>query len=193
MPALFWICLPNPLTGKCEVYVTEHLTLPFKANNAFFYYTDLERAGQFYQEVLGFALAADYGMAKIFRIAQSSFLTLVEASKGMHAADEPKTVTLALVTDEVEGWYEYLDRQRVTMHRPLSVKPGQPHDGFVALDPEGYFLEFERFNPHVQNEQLLPILRGLTPVPSGSVPHLDVRATILWLYYRNLEQIRHIL
>ena len=160
------------------------------ANNAFFYYADLERAGRFYQEVLGFDLAADYGMAKIFRLAQSSFLTLVEASKGMHGVDEPKTVTLALVTNEVEGWYEYLVHQRVTMHRPLSVEPGQSHDGFVVLDPEGYFLEFERFNPHPQNEQILPTLHSLVPVSSRSAPHLDVKATILWLYYQDMKQIR---
>ena len=137
--------------------------LPCQANNAFFYYADLARATAFYQEIIGATLVADYGYAKIFQLAATSFLTLVDGNRGMHSPSEPKTVTLALVSEQVEVWYSYLQGQGVTIRNPLNYRPGQAHDGFVALDPEGYFLEVERFNPHPENEQLLPLLQKLTP------------------------------
>ena len=118
----------------------------------------------------------------------------------MHSSSEPKSVTLAVITDEVEGWFEYLSQLGVNMRSPLSVGQDRPHDGFVAVDPEGYFLEFERFNPHSENISLLPILESVEPVfPDGgeTAPgvmttrprSLGVRGTVLWLYYRDLDLI----
>jgi len=159
------------------------------ATNAFYYYADVEAAWRFYTEVLGMQTVADYGFAKILRVAPTSYLTLVDAERGMHSADEPKTATLALVTDEVEGWYAYLQDAGVPIRSEFRPATERPHVGFVAVDPEGYFLEFERFEPHAENEQLLPALEKLQPLypdPSGGStrpPELGVRATIQWLYY----------
>ncbi|UCC24383.1 MAG: VOC family protein, partial [Gemmatimonadales bacterium] len=115
------------------------------ATNAFYYYRDVEAAWAFYRDVLGFETVADYGFAKILRVAPASYLTLVDETRGMHSVDEPRSVTLAIVTEEVEGWWAYLSEREVPVRAPLGeVEPGQPHDGFVAIDPEGYFLEFER-------------------------------------------------
>ena len=161
------------------------------ATNAFYYYADVEAAWRFYTEILGMQTVADYGFAKILRVAPTSYLTLVDAERGMHSADEPKTVTLALVTDEVEGWYAYLQDAGVPIRSEFRPATGRPHVGFVAVDPEGYFLEFERFEPHAENEHLLPALEQLQPLyPDASLgstrpPELGVRATILWLYYRD--------
>ncbi len=159
------------------------------ANNAFFYYVDLDAAWRFYGDVLGLETVADYGFAKIMRIAKTSYLTLVDAGSGIHSADAPKTVALALVTDELDQWYEYLIAEKVTMRSSsYSPKEGSAHDGFVAVDPEGYFLEFERFNHHPENAQLIPILDGLEsiyPAPNatdGRPPGLGIKATVLWLY-----------
>jgi predicted enzyme related to lactoylglutathione lyase len=163
------------------------------ASNAFYYYADVEGAWAFYRDVLGFETVADYGFAKILRLASSSYLTLVDAESGLHSVDEPKTVTLALVSDQVEEWYEYLSAAGVPMHKPFDPREGSAHDGFVALDPEGYYLEFERFNPHPENETLLPLLSDLEPIypQAGSRPkNLGVRATVLWLYYRDLEAMQ---
>jgi len=161
------------------------------ATNAFYYYADVEAAWGFYTKILGLQTVADYGFAKILRVAPTSYLTLVDAKRGMHSAAEPKTATLALVTDEVEGWYEYLTDAGVPMRAEFQPATGRPHVGFVAIDPEGYFLEFERFEPHEENEHLLPALEQLRPLypnpsaDSSRPPELGVRATILWLYYRD--------
>ena len=170
-------------------------------SNAFYYYRDLEAAWGFYVRTLGFETVADYGFAKILRVGPSSYLTLVDETRGMHSADEPKTVTLAVITDEVEEWWEYLTSQGVDMRAALSSGEGRPHDGFVAVDPEGYLLEFERFNDHPENEALMPVLESMEPLyprVSGAEsesaptrpPHLGVHGTVLWLYYEDLEGIQ---
>jgi predicted enzyme related to lactoylglutathione lyase len=171
---------------------------PIVAMNAFYYYEDLDAAWGFYTRVLGFATVADHGFAKILRVGPDSYLTLMDEHHGVHSSSEPKTATLAVVTDEVEGWWDYLNGQSVEMRAPLGeVGEGRPHDGFVAIDPEGYFLEFERFNPHPENEILLPMLHQVPPlftdgsdagVGSGSTrpSDLGVRGTVLWLYYQDL-------
>jgi hypothetical protein len=110
-------------------------------------------------------------------------------------------VTLAVLTDEVEGWWEYLSEAGVEMRAPLGAAEGRPHDGFVAIDPEGYFLEFERFNDYPENEALLPILNRVDPLyPDGTETapgivttrpsSLGIRGTVLWLYYADLELIQ---
>lgn len=103
---------------------------------------------------------ADYGFAKIVQVAPKSFTTLVDAEQGAHGADEPKTAAIALVTDQLDEWWDYLQTQNVNMrstaYDPL---PGRAHHGFVAIDTEGYFLEFERFNPRPEKEQLMPVLK----------------------------------
>lgn len=164
-----------------------------RASNLFLYYRDLERASRFYQQTLGLELVADYGMARIFRVTDDSYLVLVDATKGMHDASEPKTVALALVTEQLEGWHTYLASQGLSPRSPFTVRPGRAHDGFVIADPEGYLLEFERFNPHPENERLLPRLAQapLVRAPASPVPDgLGFRATVTWLYYKDLPPMQ---
>ncbi len=166
------------------------------ASNAFFYYRDLEAAEQFYSDILGLKTVADYGFAKILRIARTSYLTLVDAESGMHSADEPKTVAIALITDQLDEWYGYLRRENVPMKSGYNPVAGRPHHGFVVYDPEGYYLEFERFNPHPENETLIPMLAALKtvyPEPGAATRcpgDLGFKATILWLYYKDMQGIQ---
>jgi len=158
-----------------------------EATNAFYYYDDVEAAWAFYRDILGLETVADYGFAKIMQVAPTSLLTLVDAAEGMHSADEPKSVTLAIVTDEVEGWYDHLKAKGVPMRGELTMQEGSAHDGFVAIDPEGYFLEFEWFNEHPENTQLTPQLAAIDPVITSTSPTaLSIHATVLWLYFDEL-------
>jgi hypothetical protein len=186
-----------------EEMIREEATRPaILATNAFYYYSDLPGAWEFYTRVLGFRTVADYGFAKMLQVAPTSYLTLVDETRGMHSSAEPKSVTMAVVTEEVEGWWNYLSELGVPVRSPLGeVGTGRPHDGFVAVDPEGYLLEFERFNPHPENERLIPVLGrteairlpGGTETAPGIVstrpPELGVQATVLWLYYDDLGRI----
>ena len=160
-----------------------------RATNLFLYYKDLERATAFYQKTLGMELVADYEMARIFRVTADSYLILVDATKGMHTADEPKSVALALLTNQLEQWHAYLGTQGIAPKSPFVVRPGRAHDGFVIADPEGYLLEFERFNQHPENETFVPLLATAATVrsPASTVPpELGFNATVTWLYYKDL-------
>lgn len=164
------------------------------ANCALYYYQDLSRATRFYQETLGFELVEDYGFGKLFQVASTSYLMLIDTTVGRHSADEPKTVTTAFLTDELEGWWAYLTALDLPVSAPLNYQPGKPHDGFVVIDPEGYYLEFERFNPHPENALMMPLL---DPLPTRYPPadqtttcpaNLGVKATVTWLYYQDLDR-----
>lgn len=166
------------------------------ANNVFFYYEDVEAAADFYQKIMGFRIAADYGFAKIMQAAPKSFITLVDETKGMHSSSEPKTTAIALVTNELDEWWDYIRTQDIDMRSTeYTITEGGPHDGFVAIDPEGYLLEFERFNDHAENEKFVPILREtrtLYPEPGTSnvPPGLGFNATIVWFYYKDMEGVQ---
>jgi catechol 2,3-dioxygenase-like lactoylglutathione lyase family enzyme len=165
------------------------------ATNVFFYYEDVEAATDFYRDVLGLRVAADYGFARIMQVAPKSFITLVDHTKGMHAADEPKTTAIALVTDQLDEWWDYLRTQEIRMRSTdYAPRAGSAHDGFVAIDPEGYFLEFERFNPHPENAAFMPLLDDTATLPANpdsSVPEgLGFKATVLWFYYKEMEGIQ---
>ena len=93
--------------------------LPFTATNAFWYYADLDAATDFYTRTLGLRVAADYGFAKILQIGETSYLTLVDEEMGMHSSEEPKSVALALITDQLDDWWVYLSAEGVEMRGPV--------------------------------------------------------------------------
>jgi catechol 2,3-dioxygenase-like lactoylglutathione lyase family enzyme len=163
------------------------------ALNTFYYYRDLDRALDFYCRTLGLDLVADFGFAKMIQSSPTSFFTLMDLAYSQHAPDEPKTVTTAFVTEEVEGWYEALRTAGVPIRHELKPDRSKAHEGFVALDPEGYYLEFERFNPHPENDQLLPRLREIEALHAGPAGTLPITATVLWLYYQDMAGIAHFL
>lgn len=165
------------------------------ASNVFFYYEDVEAATAFYNKTMGFRIAADYGFAKIMQVAPKSFITLVDHTVGMHSADEPKTTAIAIVTDQLDEWWDYIQTRDITMRSTeYNPREGSAHDGFVAIDPEGYFLEFERFNPHPENEQFMPVLDAsetLYADPASDVPEgLGFKATVVWFYYKDMAGIQ---
>jgi hypothetical protein len=98
------------------------------------------------------------------------------------------------VTDEIDDWFAYLNEQGVEMRGPLGDASRHPTRGFVVYDPEGYFLEFERFLDHPQNEKLLEQLSSvksvyppkdlLTSRPST----LGIKANVFWLYYQDIPE-----
>ncbi|MGY6558352.1 MAG: VOC family protein [Nitritalea sp.] len=162
-----------------------------QGTNIFLYYEDLAAAERFYGELLGLEKVSDYVFAKTFRIAQDAFLTLVDAAVGRHAADEPKTVAIALLTDELPEWYAYLQAEGVAIKYPYKPKEGAAHDGFVAVDPEGYLLEFETFKQHPENEVLLPQLRRYAPLAlqsEGSSTRKGFYGAVYWAYYEDLQE-----
>lgn len=181
--------------GATQVHADPMSEFGTTASNVFFYYEDLDAATGFYTDIMGFRVAADYGSAKIMQVAHKSFITLVDHESGMHSADEPKTTAIAIVTDQLDEWWNYMQTQDVEMRtKEYKTAPGRAHHGFVAVDPEGYFLEFERFNPHPENEQFMPVLDATETLfarPDSNVPEgLGFKATVVWFYYKDMEKIQ---
>jgi len=175
-----------------KVVLPENLAI--QANNVFFYYKDLDKAVKFYEEILGLERVLDYGFAKIFRISETSYVGLVDEKEGMHKTMELKTVTLSFITNEVDSWYDYLVSKGVEMRGSVRSSTRHATRGFVAYDPEGYFLEFETFLDDPENEKLLHILSTISPVfPSENLKtsrpgDLGFHANVIWLYYKDLEE-----
>ena len=165
---------------------------PILAQNAFLYYRDLGEAEAFYRDVLGLPLAADFGFAKMFQVAESAYLTLVDEAEGMHSADEPKTVAFALVTERLADWQARLDEAGADFRSRFdeeSADPEAAHHGFTVFDPGGYILEFERFLPHPENIDLMPILDAAEPLGGDNAaagPGMGFEAMVVWLYYPDI-------
>jgi len=142
-----------------EAKVTRPATLGVQANIVFLYYKDMPAAQRFYEDVIGLRLAVDQGFSKIYQVSPTSFIGLVDESQGLHRASEAKAVTVSFVTEQIDEWYAYLQARGVKMRGPIGDATRHPTRGFVAYDPEGYYLEFERFLDHPQNTRLLDALR----------------------------------
>jgi catechol 2,3-dioxygenase-like lactoylglutathione lyase family enzyme len=180
---------PTPHINKLLAANSSYRTLPdfgIRASNLFLYYKDLAKAVEFYTQTLGLELVADDAMSKILRITSDSYLVLVDAKNAMHTADEPKTVALAFITDQLDEWYAYLKTTDVKIKYDYHLKPNRPHDGFVIYDTEGYLLEFERFNAHPENENFLPHLNSLNTITTPPLNGLGFKATVVWLYYKDM-------
>ena len=162
------------------------------ATNAFYYYDDVEAAWIFYRDTLGLETVIDYGFAKILRLAESSYLTLVDADEGMHSADEPKIVTLHLVTDELNRWHAYFLEQGIQVEYDGASSRDMPFNSFVVLDSEGYRLRFARYNPHPNHDSFVESFVFADPVMStaGVRGDMSIRATAFSLYYSSVEDVR---
>jgi len=133
--------------------------LGVQANIVFLYYKDVPAAQRFYEDVIGLTLAVDQGFSKIYQVSPTSFIGLVDESQGLHRASEAKAVTVSFVTEQIDEWYAYLQSKGVKMRGPIGNATRHPTRGFVAYDPDGYYLEFERFLDHPQNTKLLDALK----------------------------------
>jgi len=171
--------------------------LGIDANLVFYYYSDLDAAVEFYRDILGLKQVLDYGFARAFQIADSAFICLVDETGGMHDTSEPKSILLTLLTEELDGWYGYLQAQGIEMYRPLTDQDDHAFRNFMAVDPGGYILEFETFLEHEENARLnnrLAETTALYPSPendSRRPPDLGMQGIVLWMYYRDLEAAKN--
>jgi len=153
-----------------------------------YFFRDPAAAERFYGQVLGL-IPAGKGL---FRLSETTFLRIEPLAEAGDDAGSPKTATLSFVTDEVDGWFAYLKSKALTFRSELKDATRHPTRGFVAVDPEGHLLEFERFLDNPQNTRLHDALRTVKPLfpPPGGSPtrprDLGIKANILWLYYKDI-------
>ncbi len=163
-------------------------------NNAFLYYKNYDEATNFYGDILGFKNVFEFpDFATIFQTTKSTFITVVnDNGRGMHSSDEPKTIAIALVTDQLDGWYQYALSQDLNIKNPPKPLADNPHHAFLVTDPGGYILEFEHFADHPENKEFIPLLNNsenIYGVKGSQRPdNLAFKASIYWLYHGNEEE-----
>lgn len=104
------------------------------------YYSNLEEAITFYDETLGLKQTD----SAVFQISSDAFIHLHQTDDA-HPEGQPKSTAIALLTDQLPEWYAYINEKEVPVKYTYKPREGGPHDGFVAIDPGGYLLEFEEF------------------------------------------------
>ncbi len=183
---------PAPETAAVEERANDII-----GNNAFLYYKDYDEAIDFYHNKMGFKNVFEFpGFAMILQFSPTTFITVVNddgSGRGMHSADEPKTIAIALLTDQIDDWYEYAVSQEMEIRNPPRPIADTPHNGFLVTDPGGYILEFEHFAPHPENVNFMPLLDPMEnmyvdPNQESSRPaDLGFKAGIYWLYHADRE------
>lgn len=154
----------------------------FKVNKqvTHLYYDNIEEALAFYERTLGLNKVD----SSLFQIGNEVFLQLHSLNEN-HSKDEPKSTAVALLTDQLPAWYSYLQEQQVPIKYTYKPKTGGPHDGFVAIDPGGYLLEFEQFKQHPENELFMAVLAD-APHTETSVEGLNFYGSITWTYHKDM-------
>lgn len=109
----------------------------------FFYYRELPRAAAFYERVLGLSLTIDQGWSRIYRIAGQAHVGLVDETRGMHRAADPKPVQLCIRVPDVDAWHVWAASQGVVGLTAPRTSPALGIRAFVFNDPEGYQIEVQ--------------------------------------------------
>jgi predicted enzyme related to lactoylglutathione lyase len=111
----------------------------------FLYYDDLEKAKEFYIDVMGFNLVVDQGWAKILNVADKAHIGLVDGNVGYHRASPTKPVMITIVVDDVDQWYEHMQKLGIeTLTKPRDNEELNLRM-FLLEDPEGYVIEIQKF------------------------------------------------
>jgi len=150
------------------------------------FYKDLPAAKEFYSHTLGLKILSEEEKSTTFQIAGDSRLVIKSVEGSGYSGNEAKSVALALLTDNLEAWYTHLQNEKETIKYTLKIKPDGAHDGFVAVDPEGYLLEFEMFRMHPENEKFIPELKSMEPLATSLGAEFNFYASITWLYYEDM-------
>ena len=109
----------------------------------FLYYRDLATAMRFYEDILGLPLAIDQGWCKIYRIAESAHVGLVDETRGMNNWQAEKCVQLCIRVPDVDAWYAYAQEEALEGLSRLFVNDEIGIRAFVFNDPEGYQIEIQ--------------------------------------------------
>ncbi len=107
-----------------------------------FYYENLEKAFNFYNDIIKFEFVADFGYVKIFRVIDGALLGLVDGQLGSHRTSPSKPVRLVVMVKDIDAWFSRIKVGGVETFEdePFTGKK-MKLKGFTFKDPEGYTVE----------------------------------------------------
>lgn len=111
-----------------------------------FYYDDLERAFNFYRDVVGLDFVADFEYVKLFKVIDGALLGLVDGELGSHRTSPSKPVRLVVMVNDIESWFRRVKGRGVNTFEdePFTGKK-MKLKGFTFEDPEGYTVEMVQY------------------------------------------------
>jgi predicted enzyme related to lactoylglutathione lyase len=117
----------------------------FQSQITLLYFRNIEKAYHFYEEVLGLKLKIDQGYGRIYEVSGNAFLGVMDEKRGFLQSGSGKSVMISLITDEVDQWYETLEKKGVKLLSEPLTKKDIGIKSFLFEDPEGYILEIQKF------------------------------------------------
>ena len=117
----------------------------FDSQITWLYYEDMPAACAFFEEVMGFKLLVDQGWAKIYHVSRDAFLGAVAGDRGFRKPQKDAPVLVTLVTQDVEGWYNYLEKKGAKILREIQDMEEIQIRCFFFEGPGGYAFEVQEF------------------------------------------------
>ena len=111
----------------------------------FLYFDDLISVIPFFEETLKLELVTEQDAARIYRMAGSAFIGIVDSAVGHWQARAENAVLISLVVDDVQGWYDYLKAEGVRLLTGIRRPEIAPVECFFFEGPGGYHFEIQRF------------------------------------------------
>ncbi len=119
----------------------------------FTYTDDLPAASTFFREVMELELVVDQGRCRIFRLTPESFLGVCDLP---HKADEKSGVMITIVTDDVDGWHDFLTAKGVVYVKGPLHRPEFGIYTSLFVSPHGYQIEIQKFDDSQWHKGALP-------------------------------------
>lgn len=111
----------------------------------FTYYNDLNRACDFYSEVMGFEKVIDVDFAKVYKIAENAHIGLVDGKRGSLKPFKDKPVMITIIVDDIDTWHRHLVENKVEIDQPPKEPTYLKMKTLLFRDPEGYIIEILEF------------------------------------------------
>jgi predicted enzyme related to lactoylglutathione lyase len=117
----------------------------FHSQITLLYFRNIEKAYHFYEDVLGLKLKIDQGYGRIYKVSGNAFLGVMDEKRGFLQSGQGKSVMISLITDDVDQWYQTLEKKGVKLLSKPLTKEDISIRSFLFEDPEGYILEIQKF------------------------------------------------
>lgn len=116
---------------------------PINQNIIFTYADNLDKASRFFRDVMELEFVVDQGACHIYRMSDDCFLGVC------HLPDrprEPTGVTITIVSNDVDGWYDFLTAKGVKYIKGPSHSVQFNVYSSLFVSPHGYRIEIQKFD-----------------------------------------------
>ena len=113
----------------------------FDQSVSFYYTTDLAQTARFWGDTIGLPEVLDQGTCKIYRVSTDGLIGFCQRDT-VQVAD----VIITLVTDQVDLWYERLQKEGISFEKEPAFNPRYKIYHCFFRDPNGYLVEIQRFD-----------------------------------------------